>query len=325
MATNGTLPNLRHLLLSDAWVYLHNDLFKPTRTASRIDRIYLPDFLLTSLEECEVVEPPDGLKSKTDHSPVVATIRGSPNRFRDPKSWRIDACLLGDEVSTGRIMERLQASLARFGPINPEGWDRLKDEWRTILQEEGKARQRWLTDQRNELLRRMRIIKAADSLTSCMRDYLESLETLYNRLLQERSRSSVKTHNSPTETTEVELHEIRGNGSNKISEAKRPDGTTTDDPSEIRAIFRDHFMALFQESDPSAAGPAPRQIGDLCRGLRRLDEEEYSTLGGEASLDELRCAIRNMPPNSAPGTHGLTAGVFYSTFFETLGGPLLAL
>ncbi|KAH7973240.1 hypothetical protein HPB52_023198 [Rhipicephalus sanguineus] len=190
------VKTLRHLLLSDAWVYLHDDLFKPTRisrtTASRIDRIYLPDFLLTSLEECDVLDLPDGLKSKTDHSPVVATIRGTPARFGDSNGWRIDASLLGDEVSTGRITERLQASLERIGTINPERWDRLKDEWKTILQEEGKARQRRLTCQRNELLRRMRIIKAADSLTSCMSDYLESLETLHNRLLHDKSRRGTK-------------------------------------------------------------------------------------------------------------------------------------
>lgn len=40
---------LKHLLLSDAWVFLHKDLVGPTRigsrTASRIDRVYLPDLL----------------------------------------------------------------------------------------------------------------------------------------------------------------------------------------------------------------------------------------------------------------------------------------
>ncbi|KAH6943268.1 hypothetical protein HPB50_018353 [Hyalomma asiaticum] len=41
---------LRHLYLADAWVRVHNDLSEPTRTskrtASRIDRIDLPEFLL---------------------------------------------------------------------------------------------------------------------------------------------------------------------------------------------------------------------------------------------------------------------------------------
>ncbi|KAH7973277.1 hypothetical protein HPB52_023342 [Rhipicephalus sanguineus] len=65
---------LRHLRLTDAWVYLHADLFEPTRTsrttASRIDRIYLPDYLLPMLEACTVLMLPDGLKRKTDHLPV---------------------------------------------------------------------------------------------------------------------------------------------------------------------------------------------------------------------------------------------------------------
>ncbi|KAH8009880.1 hypothetical protein HPB51_021678 [Rhipicephalus microplus] len=46
----------RHLSFTDAWVQLHDNLFVPTRvsrtTASRIDRIYVPDFLLPSVVSC---------------------------------------------------------------------------------------------------------------------------------------------------------------------------------------------------------------------------------------------------------------------------------
>ncbi|KAH7961435.1 hypothetical protein HPB52_009053 [Rhipicephalus sanguineus] len=41
-------------------------------------------------------------------------------------------------------------------------------------------------------------------------------------------------------------------------------------------------------------------------------------------MEELRGAIASMPPNSAPGVGGLTAG-FYATFLDTLGDSLLAM
>ncbi|KAH7943349.1 hypothetical protein HPB52_007149 [Rhipicephalus sanguineus] len=41
-------------------------------------------------------------------------------------------------------------------------------------------------------------------------------------------------------------------------------------------------------------------------------------------MEELHCAMRSMPSNSAPGTDGLTAG-FYAVFLDTLGEALLTL
>ncbi|KAH7963790.1 hypothetical protein HPB52_022900 [Rhipicephalus sanguineus] len=55
----------------------------------------------------------------------------------------------------------------------------------------------------------------------------------------------------------------------------------------------------------------------------RIDEEESSALCREATVEELGGAIWCMPPNSAPGPDGLTAG-FHATFLDTLGEALLA-
>ncbi|KAL1415267.1 hypothetical protein MTO96_029537 [Rhipicephalus appendiculatus] len=44
------------------------------------------------------------------------------------------------------------------------------------------------------------------------------------------------------EKSEVGLREVSGNGCTKITDATRPDGTTTADPAEIAAIFRDCFV-----------------------------------------------------------------------------------
>ncbi|KAH7961441.1 hypothetical protein HPB52_009059 [Rhipicephalus sanguineus] len=65
-------------------------------------------------------------------------------------------------------------------------------------------------------------------------------------------------------------------------------------------------------------------MDELCQHLQRLGEEEFTTLCGGATTDELHGALRGMPANSAPGVDGLTAG-FYATFLEILGDALLSL
>ncbi|XP_075732763.1 uncharacterized protein LOC142775305 [Rhipicephalus microplus] len=76
------VKTLRHLRLSDAWLIAHSDLSVATRashlTASRLDQTYLHDFLLFSLEACEVLSPPADIASRSDHLPLVTTLSGSP-------------------------------------------------------------------------------------------------------------------------------------------------------------------------------------------------------------------------------------------------------
>ncbi|KAH7961443.1 hypothetical protein HPB52_009061 [Rhipicephalus sanguineus] len=142
---------LRHFNLSDAWVHLHNDLFVPTRTssstASRIDRTYLADYLLSSVVACEVLAPPSDLAEKSDHLPLTTTLRGFPGPRNGNPGWRIDPNVLQDEDSVKRVRDPLRESLENAPPMTPQGWDILKETWKAILQrskailqEEGRAR-----------------------------------------------------------------------------------------------------------------------------------------------------------------------------------------
>ncbi|KAH7934859.1 hypothetical protein HPB52_001412 [Rhipicephalus sanguineus] len=186
---------LRHLKLTDVWLHVHNDLFAPTRTcrttASRIDRAYLPDYLLPSVAECEVLALPSTLAGRTDHFPLTITLRESPGPRNDNLGWRLDPTLLEDEISVERIKDRLRETLRYASPMTPQVWDTLKEAWTSILQEEGRARKRMLTDQMNEL-RRMRIVRGAETLTACTRDYPDCLEASYARLLRMKTRKPVK-------------------------------------------------------------------------------------------------------------------------------------
>nr|XP_037289622.1 uncharacterized protein LOC119183545 [Rhipicephalus microplus] len=237
---------LRHLRLTDAWVHVHGNEFAPTRTsrttASRLDRAYVPERLVGSIASCEVLTLPDGLADRTDHLPLVTTVRGTPGPHARNEAWRLDPALIKDRTSALRISAFLEETIEATPCTSPAVWDDLKARWRAFLQEE---------------------------------------------------------------------------------EVQRPDGSLISDPTEIEAEFHDYFEAVFHE--PHYWGPPPEAtlMASLCSRLPRLAEDEGTVLCGAATEEELRIAIRAMPPNSAPGTDGLTAS-FYTTFFDVLCAPLLA-
>ncbi|KAL1442453.1 hypothetical protein MTO96_046409 [Rhipicephalus appendiculatus] len=197
-------------------------------TASRLDRIYVPDLLLPSIVSCEVLVLPDTLAGLSDHAPVVTT----------------------DEECVARIKTSLEESLTASPHVTPAAWDELKATWRSLLQQEGRARKKRTTARLNELLRRMRIIQSADALTSCTRDYLDSLRVQHDRLLRESTRVTRAVRTTTGDPPEIDLSEINGNGSQRIAAVRRPDGTLTTDPAEIEATFLDHFKAAFTYTLP---------------------------------------------------------------------------
>ncbi|KAH6924184.1 hypothetical protein HPB50_013465 [Hyalomma asiaticum] len=319
---------LRHLSLTDVWVHLHNDRFGPTRlsktSASRIDRTYLPDYLLASVVECEVVDLPGNLSGKSDHLPLATTMRGSPVFSNRNLGWRLDPSLLHDEDGVQRVRNRIRESLENVPSLTSHVRDTLREGWKKLLQEEDRNRKRRLSAQMGEHLRRMRIVKEAESLTSCSREYLETLQAIYTHILQLKTRRPAKEPDPPDSSTDSGLRDVYGSGGVRITEAERLNGSITSDPGEIADIFREYFSTQFHESDSAEENPNRMQIRELCQDLRCPSEEELTDLCCEASMEELRSAIRNMPSNSAPGSHGLTAG-FYATFLDTLGEALLSL
>ncbi|KAH7968013.1 hypothetical protein HPB52_005139 [Rhipicephalus sanguineus] len=281
---------LTHFSLTDAWLHTRGDIFVPTRTsqlsASRLDRTYLPDFLLPSVVACEVLSPPADLASRSDHLPLATTLSGSPGASRSDQSWRLDAALLQDEESVERIRKRLRASVATAPGMTPRTWDALKVEWKAILQEEGRERKRRITARINETLRRIRIVKGAETLTLCMQNYLITLEAEYIRLLQQRAaRPPGGWGKAPNQADEY-LNEVCGNGSVRITRVKRPDGSLATDPDEITEIFRDHFAAVFRSAEPDGGPGDMRSTEEVCRNLVRLSEEEVALLDSEVPAEE---------------------------------------
>ncbi|XP_049275468.1 uncharacterized protein LOC125759968 [Rhipicephalus sanguineus] len=315
---------LRHLCLTDVLLHVHGDLFVPTRSsqisASRIDRANLPDFLLPSVAACEVLSPSADLAGRSDHLPLATTLSGFPGHCSDGQGWRLDSAPLQDDDSIKRIRERLQESVANAPDMSPLSWETLKEEWRRILQEEGRARKRRITATMNEILRRIRIVKGAESLTACTRSYVtpwrSNTPAYYN--------GARLDHLRPANPIVADPNEANGNGSVRITRVKRPDRSSATDPDGISSVYRDYFAALFRDTDHGRGTDEKQLIEEVCRNLVQLEGEETALLGGEATAEEVSVAITSMPPNSAPGTDGLTAN-FHATFLDVLEGTLLAM
>ncbi|KAH7976368.1 hypothetical protein HPB52_012805 [Rhipicephalus sanguineus] len=228
-----------------------------------------------------------GQIGRSDHLPLATTLSGFPGPCRDGQGWRLDSALLQDDDSIKRIRERLQESVANAPDMTPLSWETLKEEWRRILQEEGRARKRRITAKMNEILRRIRIVKGAESLTACTRSYVNSLEVEYARLLQRRARRPPKEWDKPANPILADPNEANGNGSVRITRVKRTDGSSATDPDGISLVFRDYFAALFRDTYLGRGTDEKRLIEKVCRNLVRLEGEETASLGGEATAEEL--------------------------------------
>lgn len=106
--------------------------------------------------------------------------------------------------------------------------------------------------------------QSADALSACTLDYLHSLQVQHNRILRSTGREARTVRAASGNLSEVDLPEINGNGSLRITEALRSDDTTTSDPAEIEATFLDHFRLVFSEPDPAESRADPALVRDLC-------------------------------------------------------------
>ncbi|KAL1469965.1 hypothetical protein MTO96_040754 [Rhipicephalus appendiculatus] len=165
-----------------------------------------------------------------------------------------------------------------------------------MLQEEGRSRKKRLTEQLNEILRRIRIIRGAELLTSCTRKYLDSLEETYDHLLKLKTSRPTQPQGHHENPFYTGTRGVCRNGGIQIAEAKRPDGSIATDPQEIAAIFQNHFSSLFQESDPREDETALSHVKELCQNLRHPEQEELSDLCRAATMED-RVAV--IPPRIA--------------------------
>ncbi|KAM7306538.1 hypothetical protein ISCGN_010241 [Ixodes scapularis] len=319
--------------LRDAWIELHGAAYDSTwsrgTSSSRLDRVYVQQHLASRLLSCEVLSFPSAAGYVSDHRPVSAVFDVSGFLYPRGDTWRLDISLLRDEPSISSLRQSIRASLIAIA-LSPAQWDALKSDCRFFATAAGKSLRRRKTEALNEVVRRIRIVQRGGVRTSLMFEYLTVLRDRHQRLLSMSSRSAVAQRlcDQPVEDPEV-LRCLRatragGNGYSYVPNVHIADGSLSEDPREIGAVFRTFFSSLFF-SDPAVnISNFAERVRLFCGDLPACPDDLGSSLFRPTTREELFDVLRAMKVGNAPNPDGLSAE-FYVTFWDVLGNPLVQL
>ncbi|KAM7298415.1 hypothetical protein ISCGN_019010 [Ixodes scapularis] len=319
--------------LRDAWVELHGAAYDSTwsrgTSSSRLDRVYVQKHLASRLLSCEVLSFPSAAGYVSDHRPVSAVFDVTGFLYPRGDTWRLDISLLRDEPSISSLRQSIRASLTAVA-LSPAQWDALKSDCRFFATAAGKSLRRRTTEALNEVVRRIRIVQRGVVRTSLMFEYLTVLRDRHQRLLSMSSRSAVaqRLRDQPVEDPEV-LRCLRatragGDGYSYVPSVHLADGSLSEDPREIGAVFRNFFSSLFCSNPAVNISNFAERVRLFCGDLPACPDDLGSSLFRPTTREELFDVLRAMKVGSAPGPDGLPAE-FYVTFWDVLANPLVQL
>ncbi|KAM7281216.1 hypothetical protein ISCGN_006079, partial [Ixodes scapularis] len=319
--------------LRDAWVELHGAAYDSTwsrgTSSSRLDRVYVQKHLASRLLSCEVLSFPSAAGYVSDHRPVSAVFDVTGFLYPRGDTWRLDISLLRDEPSISSLRQSIRASLTAVA-LSPAQWDALKSDCRFFATAAGKSLRRRTTEALNEVVRRIRIVQRGVVRTSLMFEYLTVLRDRHQRLLSMSSRSAVaqRLRDQPVEDPEV-LRCLRatragGVGYSYVPSVHLADGSLSEDPREIGAVFRNFFSSLFCSNPAVNISNFAERVRLFCGDLPACPDDLGSSLFRPTTREELFDVLRPMKVGSAPGPDGLPAE-FYVTFWDVLANPLVQL
>lgn len=315
--------------LQDAWELVHGDEFAATwargRSASRLDKFYLPPQLSRHVNTCDVLSFPTDCPRISDHRPVSLTLS-----FEDcvPRCdlWRMDKCLLTDPASSASIGAALAAEVV--SEASSTTWDELKARFRGLLVRAGRERKVRITEELNDTLRRLRIVNKGAPLTFAMRDYASQLKARYVLLLRLSSRAASETVvlGRPVSNPAVLRHVRTGSADqtrSHVPNVTMPDGSVSDMQEDIGSVFTQYVSEQFTSERGSRGGPDyEERLREFCDGVPRVPEHLLEQFCAPATARELEDTLDAMNEQSAPGPDGIQTG-FYRVFFPIIKKALL--
>ncbi len=100
---------------------------------------------------------------------------------------------------------------------------------------------------------------------------------------------------------------------NPMLHLRRPDGTITHNPNEMRKLAVEFYSGLF-----NAEQCDDESVADICQDLPKLQPKQRETLDSDISLQELTDAVKQLSSGRSPGIDGITTD-FYHYFWNVLG------
>lgn len=317
---------LLHYNMSDAWIVQHGNEFGGTRsggkTNSRLDRVYLSPDLVADMVDIRIMNGPNDSNTFSDHKPLSFSLESQCGNTGSPTRWRMDINLLRDPEACQVIKEKLSRNIATSSEST--AWDDLKEQWKDILIEAGKERKKRITQNLNEISRRIRIIERGGELTFCTQEYLSDLHTRYQNYIRELKQGTCSTPLSPDHQTATEEDQNRNphptlRQNNSIRSMRTTGGAIITNQDAIESLFITHFATIMQET---AHCPEPL-TSEWLPVLPQISDEDKQLLHAPATKEEIVSVLRRMNKESAPGPDGIVTG-FYYTFFPEIGAKLEA-
>lgn len=178
-------------------------------------------------------------------------------------------------MSLSGLMQSMRASLTA-SPLSPIQWDVIKSDGRFFETEAGKAFWLRATEDLFEIVRRIRIVQLGGAHTYLM--YVAVLRDRHRRLLSVSFRgvTAQRLREQPVDVPDVLrcLRDARsvGNGPPRVPNVRLGDGSPSEDPRDIGAMFRKYFLSLFARTLPGTPGTSLTKfafsVGTFRSGMR---------------------------------------------------------
>lgn len=329
MALRGALNKLS---LCDVWRSQNPDKRKYTWhrnnpsnqhgiSKARLDRIYIPNALLSSTLACKILPC-----SLSDHSAVSIPIQPHPSYCKRSAYWHFNNSLLEDRTYT-EIIQNFWLSWKNKQNEFPNicvWWDFGKTQIKSLTQ----MYSRKIAKEKRDILKKINrnidsLLSAPDFDEKTSQALKEQRQQLNNILHNEARGALVRArfqHINEVDMSSSYFFNLEKSHSlsKTISRIKLQSGHITENPIQIKQHIRDFYRNLY--SKPQTDQDATRQI---LSDIPTLDPHDSESLDSPINLDELNAAVQQLGKHKTPGLDGLTTE-FFQSFWPILKDDFLS-
>lgn len=308
---------------SREYTWFRNNPSKEERMSkARLDRIYISNELLPSVEACSNV--PCAI---SDHSAVYLRFKVSPSRRRGSSHWHFNNSLLENKDYTDSVhlfWKNWQSQKPKYSNIQC-WWDIGKRNIKTLSQMFGSKNAHTKRQTSQTLNDKIQQLQSSPDLMShdtqmALKEQRDALRSLYQQEARGALIRARFQYFNEVDTCSSFFFgmEKSASMSKRMSKIRLPSGDISDDPAEINSHVHNFYQDLY-----SRAHTEEEACESLFQNIPTLDPCDADDCDGPFSLDELDVAVKQLGLNKSPGLDGLTSE-FYQFFWPVLKNDLLS-
>ena len=282
---------------------------------TRIDRFYISKDLLPHISNA-TIDP----CSFSDHSFVSLNCAFSQlQNKKGPGYWKCNISTL-DDPSFRDDMAILWDNLSQDDLMDGDWWEVCKAEFKRLIIFHSKRIARCNKTLLNNLQSTLKSLYEKEKISPGeFIDNINLVKSNINETLNvfsegSRIRSRIQFYEDNEQPSSFYARKERSRAENKfISALYNDDGDIVSDIDSIKNTCHSFYTTLFGHEAID-----PVWVGNFCRGVPTLPEEEARLCEGFLTYDECWQAIQGMANNKSPGLDGLPKE-FYHRFFPLIG------